>query len=78
MIPPRLLVPATDTYCRPTPYQIVQRVPGLAFNFSSVLPHRILGPLNEAEASRDVSQIFPRPRRITFTLTPFHPTAIAS
>lgn len=78
MIRPRLVVPARDTCCRPTPHTLAPRVPGLAFNFSSVLPHRITGPLIEAESQRDTVRSSPRTRRITFILHPLLPTALAS
>lgn len=39
MTQPHSLVPARETCSRPTPYRILKRAPGMAFNFSSVLPH---------------------------------------
>lgn len=77
MRPAHSLVPAGDTCCRPTPTYFVQRIPGLAFNFSSILPQRIDGPLNEAERLRDVPRLTICSRRAIFTVDPFHPTAIA-
>ena len=55
---PRPLVPARDTCSRPTPYRILERAPGMAFNFSSVLPQRGVAPSLDGDT---VLQIVRRP-----------------
>jgi len=58
------LVPAKDTFSRATPSQIVQRVAGMAFNFSTVQLPAVSTRTPEAAPHRDAHRITFRTRRV--------------
>jgi hypothetical protein len=64
VIQPRPLVPARDTCSRPTPHRIVQRIAGMAFNFSNVQLPGLPGPLPDLPFRRDGHRNHIRHRRL--------------
>ena len=78
MTQPRPLVPARDTCSRPTPYRLLERAPGMAFNFSSVLPHRTFLPHTEGELLQTPPVMVSRARPGSIVYFPAQPSALAS
>ena len=71
VIQPRALVPTRDTCCRATTHHIVERVAGMAFNFSNVHVGRPTGALIEPPPAppREIHRGSTRPRSSSLYLT---------
>ena len=78
MIQPRPLVPARDTCSRLTPYRLLERAPGMAFNFSSVLPHGTFLPHTEGDLLRKLPVKVTRARPGSLVYFPVQQSALAS
>lgn len=68
MIQPRSLVPARDKFSRPTPFQIVQRIAGMAFNFSTIQLPASTSETPEIAPLRDAFRTTSRTRRVPHEL----------